>query len=130
MVLIEYSEPYVVVSLPPASEIPAWAINTQFMSVTRTSEELSVICQERYLPPEQTAESGWYLIGCQGPLSFSAVGIMAKITAVLAGAGLSVLTIATYNTDYVLTRNPNAAHNALRSAGYEVIPDSSSETSC
>ena len=128
MTLIEYPEPYAVVSLLPTNEVPGWANYGRFTSITRAPDELSVICQERYIPPEQPAESGWYLIGCQGPLSFSAVGILAKITAVLADAGIPILTVVTYNTDYILTRNPNVARDTLQKAGYEVIRASASET--
>ena len=129
MVLIEYPEPFAVLRFPPASKIPEWAERGPFTSITRTPQELSVICRESQISPEQDAERGWYLIGCQGPLDFSSVGILAELAGTLADADLSILTIATYDTDYFLTRDPNRARNALREAGHEVIRASSSETS-
>lgn len=129
MVLIEYLEPFAVLRFPPTSKIPVWAKRGPFTSITRTPHELSVICQESQIPPEQAAERGWYLMGCQGPMEFSAVGIMAELAGTLAGADLSILTVATYDTDYLLTRNPKRAQAALRKAGHEVIRASSSDTS-
>lgn len=129
MVLIEYPEPFAVLRFPPASKIPVWAERGPFTSITRTPQELAVICQESQIPPEQAAERGWYLMGCQGPLDFSAVGIMAELAGTLADADLSILTIATYDTDYFLIRDLNRARTALREAGHEVIRASSSETS-
>jgi len=128
MVLIEYSEPYAIVALPPECDVPAWAHQGRFSSVTRTEQELSIICPERYLPSELMKEPSWYLIGCEGPLSFESVGILANLTAVLAEAGLSIIAVATYKTDYLLTRDSNAACIALQDAGYEVIRSSCSET--
>ena len=129
MVLIEYPERHAILRLPPASTIPAWAEQGAFMSVTRTPHELSVICQESSIPPEQTAERGWALMGCQGPLDFSAVGILAELTGILAEANLSVLAVATHDTDYILTRDPDTACTVLENAGHEVIRANSSETS-
>ena len=124
MVLIEYPESYAIVRLAPNGEVPAWAHCGEFSSITRTPEELSVICQEQYIPPDQVLVKGWHLIGCQGPLEFSAVGILAQLTAVLMEAGLSILTISTYNTDYILTRNQESTRIALQKAGHEVVqPD-------
>ncbi|MCY3487709.1 MAG: ACT domain-containing protein [Bacteroidetes bacterium] len=129
MVLVEYPEPFAVLRFPPASKIPAWAEQGPFTSITRTPQELAVICQESLVPLEQAAERGWYLMGCQGPLDFSAVGILAGLAGTLADAGISILTVATYDTDYFLTRDPDRARTALQEAGHEVIRASSSETS-
>lgn len=129
MVLIEYPERYAVLRFPSTSKIPAWARRGPFTSITRTPEELSVICQESQIPLEEAAERGWYLMGCQGPLDFSAVGILAELAGTLASADLSILTVATYDTDYFLIRDPNRARTVLEEAGHEVIRASSSETS-
>ncbi len=129
MVLIEYPEPFAVLRFPPASKIPMWAKRGPFTSITRTPEELAVICQESQIPSEQAAERGWYLMGCQGPLNFSAVGILAELAGILADADLSILAVATYDTDFFLIRDPYRARMVLEEAGHEVIRASSSETS-
>ncbi len=129
MVLIEYPDPYAILRLPATGKIPAWAEQGAFRSITRTPHELSVICQESSIPPGQAAERGWVLMSCHGPLDFSAVGILAELTGILAEANLSILAVATHDTDYILTRDPDTACTALENAGHEVIRANSSETS-
>ncbi len=129
MVLTEYPEPYAVIRFPATSAVPSWAEHGQFSSITRTSEELSVICQESLVPLALHAERGWYLIGCLGPLNLSQIGILAQLTAVLAAARIAVLAVATHDTDYLLTRNPKATREVLQAAGYEIRLASSSEIS-
>ncbi|MCY4172306.1 MAG: ACT domain-containing protein [Bacteroidetes bacterium] len=129
MVVIEYPEPYAIVKLDPSSQIPQWVDESHFTSVTRTPEELSIICLESRVPSMHKGETGWYLIRCEGPLSFDTTGILANLSQILNLEGLSILAVATYNTDYILTRSPEVARNALQKAGYEVIRANSSETS-
>ena len=126
MVLIEYPESYSILRLAPASQIPVWVRPGRFISVTRTQEELSVICLESCVPRSQSAEHGWTLIGCQGPLAFSEVGILARLTTHLADAKIPLLAVSTHETDYILTRSPDKARSQLKKAGYEVIRASSS----
>ncbi len=127
MVLTEYPEAYVVIRLSPEDEVPSWATRGRFTSITRTPEELSVICPEHSIPTTQSAERGWYLLGCDGPFSFDTVGILAELTAVLSKANISLLAIATYDTDYILTRDQTAARAALKNAGHEIVFRGSSE---
>ena len=115
------------VGLPPECDVPDWAKQGRFFSVTQTEHELSIICAECYLPSELLDQPSWYLLGCKGPISFDSVGLIAKLTAILADSGLSTLTVATYHTDYLLTRDPDAARKALQNVGYEIIRANSSE---
>ena len=121
MVLTEFPEPYAVVRLSPNDEMPLWATRGRFTSVTRAPGELSVICPEHSVPSTQHAERGWYLLGCDGPFSFDTVGILDELTAVLSRANIPLLAVATYNTDYILTRNQTAARLALQNAGHKVV---------
>ena len=127
MVLVEYPEPYAVVRLSPEDEIPFWATRGRFTSITRAPGELSVICPEHSVPPTQRAERGWYLLGCDGPFSFDTVGILAELTAILSNANIPLLAVATYDTDFILTRNQTAARIALQNAGHDVVSKGSSE---
>lgn len=126
MILVEYPESYSILRFAPASQVPEWVRPGRFTSVTRTPEELSVICLESCVPRSQSAEHGWTLMGCRGPLGFSEVGILAKLTAHLANAKIPILAVSTHDTDYILTRNPDEARSELKKAGYEVIRASSS----
>ena len=121
MVLIEYPEPYAVIRLSPEDEMPFWATRGRFTSITRAPGELSVICPEHSVPPTQHAERGWYLLDCGGPFSFDTVGILAELTAVLSKANIPLLAVATYDTDFILTRDQTAARVALQNAGHEVV---------
>ncbi len=71
------------------------------------------------------AERGWRCLGIRGPLEFSLVGVVAGISGALAGAGLSLFVVSTFDTDYILVRAAklNEAISALASAGYSVHSD-------
>jgi hypothetical protein len=114
-----------VVRLPADAPVPAWAFEpSAFASVTRTRDELSVVCAETRVPSGATAESGWRALGLQGPLPFAQVGVLVAFAAPLARAGISIFAISTYETDYVLVK---AAHldraiEALVAAGHTLVP--------
>jgi hypothetical protein len=85
--------------------------------------ELSLVCETETVPRGAIAmEHGWRALMAEGPLDFSLVGILARISAVLADAGISIFAASTYDTDYVLLKSEKlpAALEALRGAGYEV----------
>lgn len=121
MVLIEYPEAYAVIRLSPEDAVPVWATRGRFTSITRAPGELSVICPEHSIPSTQPAERGWYLLGCDGPFSFDTVGILAELTVVLSNANIPLLAVATYDTDYILTRDQTATRLALQNAGHEIV---------
>jgi len=94
---------YAVCRLAADASVPAWA-HGEFVAITRTSEELSVICAESGVPDHVRAERGWTCMKVLGPIPFETVGVAAAITAPLAEAGISVLIVATFDTDYVLVK--------------------------
>ena len=130
MVLIEYPESYAIVRLSPEDEVPVWATHGRLTSITRTPEELSVICPEHSVPSIQCAERGWYLFGCKGPFSFDTVGVLSELTTILSDANIPTLAVATYDTDYILMRNQAAARRAFQKAGHEIIFVNSSQGDC
>jgi len=102
--------------------IPAWAARGEFFSVTRTTDELSVICAARNVPADICAERPWRALKVRGPFDFSQVGVLASLAAPLAKAGISIFALATYDTDYVLVaeRSLDQAIQVLRAAGHEI----------
>ena len=120
--LFVWNEHLAVCRLSPDREIPAWSTTAEFFSITRAPGEISIVCPEYHVPAETTCERGWIAIGLEGPLDFSLVGVLAKITKPLAEAGVSVCTISTYETDYVLVKHEQLelATIALRGCGYEI----------
>ncbi|MBI5767349.1 MAG: ACT domain-containing protein [Verrucomicrobia bacterium] len=83
---------------------PAWARGS-FVSVTATDDELSVVCPAAEVPAEVRAERDWRVLKIVGPFAFSTVGVLASLAAPLAQAGISLLTISTYDTDYLLVKS-------------------------
>jgi heme-degrading monooxygenase HmoA len=94
----------------------------RFWSLTRTDEELSVICAEDAVPRGASAQRGWRALEVAGPLDFALTGVAAAITTRLALAGISLLPVATYDTDYFFVREAtlDRAAAALEAAGHTV----------
>jgi hypothetical protein len=90
--------------LPPDAVLPDWLHEEGFCSVTRTGEELSIVCPQERVPSEVTAEREWRAIRVKGPLDFSLTGILSALLVPLAREGISVFTLSTYRTDYLLIK--------------------------
>lgn len=98
-------------------------IEDDFWSLARTDEEISLVCRTESVPDTASVvESGWNLLGVEGVLDFSLTGILARISGVLADAGVSIFAVSTFNTDYILVKADSlpCASEALRAAGYEI----------
>ena len=108
--------------LAPSEAAPAWAAGADFFSITRTPEELSVVCLEAQVPDGVRAEKGWRGLRVEGPLDFALIGILAGLAGALAQAGISLFALSTFDTDYLLVREPDLpeAVKALERAGYVV----------
>lgn len=89
----------------------------------KTDEEKSLVCQTEDVP-ENTIEreDGWKAFRIEGQLDFSLVGILSKITTILANNQIGIFAISTYNTDYVLVKKENfeRALEVLENEGYEI----------
>lgn len=111
-----------VARLPPDARLPEWAGMDEagFVSVTRTADELSVVCAESRVPSGAVAERGWGAFSVRGPLDFGLTGVLASIATPLAEAGIPVFVISTYDTDHLLVRWPDMdrAADRLRGAGH------------
>ena len=116
---------FAVCRLLPNAPTPAWADSNLFSSVTRTGDELSIICPAAQAPADVKHEAGWRVLKFQGPFDFGAVGVMASVTAPLAAARVSLLAVATFDTDYVLLKASqlDTALRALAAAGHTVRRD-------
>jgi hypothetical protein len=113
---------FAVCRLPADADVPAWARGGPFNSITRTSDELSVVCAEGLAPEGTRCENGWRVFQVAGPLEFSLTGVLSAIAAPLASAGVSIFAISTFDSDYVLVKEENLAKavEALRAAGHRV----------
>ena len=106
--------------LSPNAEIPDQIYHNQFYSITRTNEEISVVCSYSVPLDSERSETGWSCIKVLGPLDFSLTGILANISAVLAKSEISIFAISTFDTDYILIKSEKlqAAKEALHQAEY------------
>jgi uncharacterized protein len=104
LTLILLPERYAVCRFAPGTSMPAWALDGPFCSITRTTDELSVVCLDAAVPPEVQCEHGWRAIKFSGPFDFASVGILLAVAQPLADAGISIFAISTYDTDYILVR--------------------------
>jgi hypothetical protein len=118
------TERLAVCRLPVDAAWPQPGPGTSFFSVTRTSEEISVVCPEDAAPSGEhvRVEPDWRALEVAGPLDFPMVGVMAALTAPLADVDVSVFVVSTYDTDYVLVHAAalEKAVEALRAAGHQV----------
>jgi uncharacterized protein len=112
-----------VARLAPDAALPEWAREGVLWAALRSREELSIVCEERYIPPEVRAERGWRALQIEGPLDFSLLGVLAAIAGVLAEAGVSIFVLSSYDTDTILVKETvlDRALAALRGAGYLVF---------
>jgi hypothetical protein len=108
--------------LAPDAEVPAWTWTGELASVTRTPDELSIICRADAVPPGVRSEGGWRCLKVRGPLDFALTGILAALTAPLAAAGIALFAVSTYDTDYLLVKAEmlDRAAETLRGAGHRV----------
>ena len=97
-------ETYAVCRLDPAAGVPVWAGSGPFTSVTRTAEELSVICPETVVPADTLRAAGWRCLKLEGPFDFNVTGLVASFSIALARAAISIVVVCTYDTDYLLVR--------------------------
>ena len=108
--------------LEAQAPLPDWATSAPWFSMTRTPDELSIVCAESRVPEGIVASRGWRALRFAGPLPLDQTGILASVTGPLAAARVSVFALATYDTDYVLipAAQQAAAIEALERAGHRV----------
>jgi len=77
----------------------------EFVFLSKTSDEISLVCETDYVPPNAIAsESGWKALKISGVLNFGLIGVIAKISKILAENEVAIFVVSTYNTDYILMK--------------------------
>ena len=114
---------FAVCRLPASEPVPTWAGSAVFSSVTRTADQLSIMCPANQVPTDVKHEAGWRLLKFAGPFDFGAVGILTSVAAPLAAAGISSLAVATFDTDYLLVKADRleAVVQALTASGHSFL---------
>ena len=99
-------------------------LNTDFYFIGKTDEELSLVCKTDAVPYKTIErDDGWRGFRIQGVLDFSLIGILSKLSGILAEHKIGIFAVSTYNTDYILVKEENfdRAMEALISEGYKVV---------
>ncbi len=112
---------YSIVQLAPQA-FPSWVTNAgPFVSITLSSDELSIVCVSHAVPNGVVADHGWRCIKLRGPFAFDQVGILASIANPLAAKSIAIFAMSTFDTDYILIKEANlqSAIHALRDAGHD-----------
>ena len=106
------------------ADISALDLKGNFYFIGRTDEEISLVCPTEDVPAETTdREDGWRGFRIQGALDFSLIGILSKLTGILAEHRIGLFAVSTYNTDYILVKEENfgMACDVLADAGYVIV---------
>ena len=122
LILLDHT--YAVNKFNKEAEVPQWIKSSEFYSVTKTDDELSVIAvQPEITPRDIIINKDWRLIKVAGPLDFSLTGVIAEISGILREKKISILTISTFDTDYFLVRQEDLimAIESLRTNGHIMI---------
>ena len=111
---------YAIVQLPHDAPIPDWATRGEFTSITRTTDELSIVCLTNNLSPEVSSPHRWTCRKLEGPFPFSLTGVLLSFIEPLSKNGIPIFAISTFDTDYVLIQEAHVepALRYLQEAGY------------
>jgi hypothetical protein len=122
LTIVVYPDLYAICRLDSGAAVPAWVGGARFLTITRTASELSIACEEEMVPEEVHAERNRRLMQIEGTLAFTLTGVLASVAAPLAGAGISIFAVSTYDTDYLLVSEEDLqeATQVLESAGHAI----------
>jgi hypothetical protein len=121
--LIVLDETFGICRLDPSAPIPERVYQSSFFSITRTLDELSIVCNEMHIPKEHRCSSGWRCLQVKGPLDLSETGILSALSRSLAEAEIPIFALSTYETDYLLVKEQDLKRTVetLESNGHKII---------
>jgi uncharacterized protein len=124
MRLARFPERLAVVRLGPGADVPKWAESSSLFSVTATATETSIVCAGRNVPRKARQEGPFAAFEVAGPLDFALTGVLVELLTPLAEAGISVFTVSTFDTDWILVPFDRAddAEEEWRRRGHDVAP--------
>ena len=113
---------FAVVQLAADAPVPEWSTRGEFTSISRTPDELSIVCQIENLPADLSPQHRWICLKLEGPFPFSQTGVLLSFIDPLSSKGIPIFAISTYDTDYVLIQEEwsAAAITELQRAGHEL----------
>lgn len=113
---------YAIVRLAPDAPVPDWAKRGDFTSITRTADELSIVCPAENLPSDVHSPHHWICLKLEGPFPLSQTGVLLSFIEPLSKNDVPIFSVSTYDTDHVLILEEfERALDILREAGHELI---------
>jgi len=115
---------YAIVHLVPDVPVPTWATKGDFTSITRTRDELSIVCPTANLPPNVHSPHRWICLKLEGPFPFSQTAVLLSFIEPLSNNAIPIFAISTYDTDYVLIQEEcaDSALDLLMRARHQLLP--------
>ena len=115
---------FAIARLEPNADLPSAVLASPgFLSITRTADELSIVCAEDAAAGLARVDKAWRAIKVQGPFAFDQTGVLASFLEPLAVAAIGIFAVSTFDTDYILVKSANleAAVAALKGAGHRLL---------
>ena len=115
---------FAIARLEPNADLPSAVLASPgFLSITRTADELSIVCAEDSAAGLARVDKAWRAIKVQGPFAFDQTGVLASFLEPLAVAAIGIFAVSTFDTDYILVKSANleAAVAALKGAGHRLL---------
>jgi hypothetical protein len=121
LTIVVYPELYAICRLEANVPVPVWAVG-DFLTITRTANELSIVCKDAAVPEGVHAERKRRLMKIEGTLAFTLTGVLASVAAPLASAEISIFAVSTYDTDYLLVSDQKLHDTmmVLEAAGHTI----------
>lgn len=114
---------YAVCRLDAASTIPAWADGEGFVSISRSEDELSIVCRTERVPGDVKQDAGWACYKFVGPFAFDETGIVSSVIGPLSDAGIGIFVVSTFDGDHMLLKEADIgrAEPVLTGAGHVLL---------
>lgn len=121
--LRELTGSYAICRFDAASLIPAWADGEGFVSISRSDDELSVVCRADRVPGDVKQDIGWTCYKFIGPFAFDETGIVSSVIGPLSDAGIGIFVISTFDGDHILIKESDVGRAApvLTGAGHMLL---------
>ena len=114
---------YGVARLHADAAIPAWADGGGFVSISRTDDELSVVCRQERIPQDAQVDTGWACFKFQGPFDFDETGIVLSVIEPLSANEIGIFVVSTFDGDHLLVKSKDIgkASHLLTNAGHSLV---------
>lgn len=114
---------YAISRLEAGDAIPGWADGPGFVSITRTEDELSIVCLQDRVPDTVGQDGDWVAFKFEGPFAFGETGIVLSVIKPLSENGLGIFVVSTFDGDHLLVKGKDqaTAKGLLGEAGHKLL---------